>query len=267
MAIGDFDRDRDLDLFITGFAKEYNIYYRPEFPGFWVDHTNAVDLVSPSLATVGFGTQAVDLDADGWDELIVTNGHIGEFGGDDPPYAQPMQLFRRSETGRFQSVDTQGWGEYFSHAHVGRALWLADVNSDLKADVVVTHATEPVGLLINETKAYGTIALELVATSGSRDAIGTIVTFDVPLPKTSPSSPADISSETRTVHRIAGNGYMCSNEAVLRIGLGKANEVRDVVIQWPGGNQQKLPNLIENECYLVVEGETNPFPGMLVSGP
>ncbi|WP_372894534.1 FG-GAP-like repeat-containing protein, partial [Stieleria sp.] len=109
IAASDFDGDGDLDLYVTGFANEYNIYYEQVAPGFWSDRTGKVGLLQPTLATVGFGTEAIDLDDDGSDEIVVTNGHIGEFDDGEYAYEQPFQVFHRHTDGTFALLDDDDW--------------------------------------------------------------------------------------------------------------------------------------------------------------
>ena len=102
IASSDFDRDGDLDFYVTGFSREYNIYYEQISPGMWKDETRKLGLVEPTLPLVGFGTQAIDLDNDGVEEIMVTNGSISD--SDDPeapPYEQPLQIFGRGALGKF----------------------------------------------------------------------------------------------------------------------------------------------------------------------
>ncbi len=40
IASSDFDRDGDLDFYVTGFAREYNVYYEQISPGMWKDETS-----------------------------------------------------------------------------------------------------------------------------------------------------------------------------------------------------------------------------------
>ncbi len=119
IASGDLDGDGDLDIFVTGFGKEYNIYYEQVAPGLWKDETRKLGLVEPSLPWVGFGTQAIDLDSDGVDELVVTNGHIGDFQDDELSFEQPFQVFRRDKSGGFKVLEDNDWGEYFQQAARG----------------------------------------------------------------------------------------------------------------------------------------------------
>ena len=89
IASSDFDLDGDLDLYVTGFGREYNIYYEQVAPGIWRDETSKLDLAQPTLDVVGFGAEAIDLDNDGIDEIAVTNGHIGDFSDPESlPYEQ-----------------------------------------------------------------------------------------------------------------------------------------------------------------------------------
>ncbi len=76
IAVADLDRDQRLDFYVTNFQREYNTYYRQSRSGGWEDQTIPFQLAQPTIPLVGFGTQAADLDHDGFAELVVTNGHI-----------------------------------------------------------------------------------------------------------------------------------------------------------------------------------------------
>ncbi len=248
IATSDFDGDGDLDFYVTGFGREYNILYEQVAPGMWKDETSRLGLVEPTLTAVGFGTEAVDLDSDGIDEIVVTNGHIGDFNKPDSlPYAQPMQVFRRNATGGFELIDDDAWGEYFATPHVGRALFTIDVNRDGQNDMMVTHMYEQIRLLVNRTEhAHDRIAFKLVATRDSRDAIGAVVRFEC-------------GGRNRTLWSLAGDGYMCSNERWLRAGLGQADQVENVTVTWQDGSVEHLGTLKSNGDYLIVQGDGEVF--------
>ncbi|QEG00952.1 ASPIC and UnbV [Stieleria maiorica] len=249
VASSDFDMDGDLDFYVSGFAREYNVYYEQISPGMWKDQTGRLGLTEPTLSVVGFGTQAVDLDSDGIDEILVTNGHIGEFSGPDvPPYEQPLQLFRRDGTGRFALVQDDPWGEYFRTPHVGRALWTTDVNRDGRNDVVITHTHEQVRLLMNESDDRNNrVAFQLVATDSSRDAVGAVIRFRS-------------NGRPRTLWSLAGDGYFCSNEKTLIAGIGAANEVTDLSVTWQDGSVDRIGTLTANGQYLITQGMGEAFP-------
>lgn len=249
IASTDFDLDGDLDFYVTGFHREYNIFYEQTAPGFWTDRTASMDMVSNTLSLVGFGTEAIDLDSDGVDELLVSNGHIGDFGSESNPYAQPMQLFRRAEQGGFQLETIDSWGDYFATPHIGRALFSCDINHDGRTDAVVTHSTEPVALLVNRSDpTYHRIGFRLVGTGQTRDPVGAVVQFQV--------QPEGAAAYSRTLYRLGGDGYLCSNQSELRSGTGTSTIVRDVVVSWPDGGQQQLGDLESDAEYLIVQGES-----------
>ncbi len=251
MATSDLDNDGDLDFYITGFAREYNIVYEQQFAGSWTDSTAKHGLVTPTLGTVGFGTVANDLDGDGIDELLVTNGHIGDFGGDAPPYAQPFQLFRRSTSGQFMQENSSAWAGYFSRPHVGRAMWMLDVDSDGRSDNVVTHENEPVSLLMNRSAPGNQfIGFRLVSTQSTRDAVGAIVQFDVPL---------ESGVVSKTLFSLAGSGYLCSSDKVLRCGTGTAARINRLRVTWPDGRTQDFGSLPTQREYLLIDNEVDAF--------
>jgi len=247
IATGDLDRDGDLDFYVTNFDKEYNTVHLQQNAGAWRDETLQMGLLGPTTSLVGFGSEAVDLDNDGNLEIVVANGHVDMFSRDDERsiYAQPFQVFQRNKAGGFEAVQTQMKGEYIESPHVARALWTLDANRDGKVDLAVTHQTEPVALLMNESSPTGHwISLELKDKTGSRDAIGTqlVVTHG---------------KETWTTQKVAGHGYLCSNEALVRIGLGELPDQATVDLQliWPDGTVQLITGLECDTEWLLIQGD------------
>lgn len=248
IAASDFDGDGDLDFYMTGFAQEYNIFYEQISAGYWQDQTRRLELDLPTLSLVGFGTQAIDLDGDGIDEIAVTNGHIGDFPDPKaPPYEQPFQIFRRGSQGNFVLLDDNPWGDYFQTPHVGRAMWRMDVDRDGRDDLMITHCAEQVRLLVNQSDDENhRIAFRLIGTQSARDAIGAIVRFQS-------------DGRARTLWQLAGDGYLCSNERTLRAGLGNDHEVTNVMITWPDGSITEIGTLAADAEYLIVQNETLPY--------
>ena len=244
----DFDHDGDLDFYVTGFGREYNVYYEQVAPGLWKDETSRLGLVEPTLPLIGFGAQPIDIDSDGVEEIIVTNGHIGDFDSPDvPDYDLPLQIFRRNQEGKFDLLDDDPWGEYFELPHVGRALWTSDINVDGRNDVFITHMNEQIRLLLNEsTDTNHRIGFRLVATDCSRDAVGAVVRFSV-------------GNETRTAWMLSGDGYFCSNEKTLITGLSEHPFVTEVEVTWADGTKDNFGTLDADHCHLLVQGSEKAF--------
>lgn len=247
IAAGDPDNDGDFDLFLTHFTDDHNTFYENVGDGLWVDQSQPSGLAAPSQAMLGFGTQWIDFENDGGSELIVTNGHVDNFTHQDLAFRMPAQVFDSSTDGRWRQLDGDVLGGYFQRQLIGRAMVVMDANRDGKTDVAVTHLFDPVALLINSTPDAGaSISFHLTATDSHRDAVGAIV---------------DVTTDAGHffAQRFAGNGYQCSNEQCIRIGVGTATSIHSVRIQWPGGRVESFSDLVPGAEYAVVEGDEKPF--------
>ena len=247
MAVGDPDRDGDIDFFLTHFAGDHNTYYEQAAPGLWVDRTVQLGLAEPSMDLLGFGTEWIDLDNNGVLELLITNGHVDDVDAKDVPYKMPAQLLELNSAGKWQQIAGDSIGEYFKQDHLGRALITLDANRDGLVDVAVSHLYEPMSLLINQTQRAGNeIALHLKSTTGQRDGIGTTVTLD-------------LGDQNITTQLTAGDGYMCSSERRLVIGTGELTETGDIQVRWASGKEELFRGLACGADYVLVEGSSEAF--------
>jgi tetratricopeptide (TPR) repeat protein len=242
VAVGDSNSNGRLDLFVTNFYQESNTLYLQQPGGFFEDATHRTGLATPSLSLLGFGTQFLDADLDGDLDLIVTNGHVDDARPVGQPYQMPPQFFENVGEGRFRVVDAGTLGPYFQGNYLGRGMARLDWNRDGREDVVISHLDAPAALLTNTTEAPGRfLALKLVAVNTARDAIG---------------STATVTAGGRTWSRqlTAGDGYQASNQRLITFGLGDADRVDKLLIQWPSGATQELTDLPVDIELLAVEG-------------
>ncbi|WP_218933403.1 FG-GAP-like repeat-containing protein [Rubripirellula lacrimiformis] len=247
MAAGDPDGDGDIDFFLSHFADDHNTFYEQVGPGVWSDRSHQVGLAQPSIKLLGFGTQWADFNNDGELELILTNGHVDDVGRDDVSYYMPTQVFHRSRNGSWDEIDRQQLGPFFERDHLGRALAIADINVDGKADAIVSHLYEPVALLVNDSDGAGaSVTFELKSTSGQRDAIGAVVR-------------AKVGDRQVAGQLLSGDGYMASNQRRVRFGVGNQTVVRDVSVDWGRGNVQEIGDLPTGKNYVLVEGFDTAF--------
>ncbi len=157
LAVGDFDRDGDEDLFMTHIDAETNTAFVNDGGGLFVDGTNEWGLSSPSIGRTGFGTAPIDYDNDGWLDLIAANGAVKtiaeqRLAGDPLPLREP-NLLLRNEAGVFRTVT--GLAPVLEIADVSRGLATGDVDNDGDADVLLVNNNGPVQLLRNETGQDG----------------------------------------------------------------------------------------------------------------
>src|SRR5215203_4216198 len=71
VAFGDYDGDGNLDLFDTNFESEQNTLYRNLGSKGFLDVSAETKVAQPSKPFVGWGTDFVDLDNDGWLDLLI----------------------------------------------------------------------------------------------------------------------------------------------------------------------------------------------------
>ena len=245
IASGDFDKNAMLDLHIANFQNESVCLYLNRGT-FFQDRASQYRLGVPSRSVLGFGSQALDYDNNGQLDVAVANGHIDNYQTMSGPFQQLAQLFCNRGS-RFEMMPVADDTGYWTQAHLGRAMAKLDFDHDGQTDLVVTHLGEASALLKNETENAGhCLQLELVGSSAERDAIGARVQIEY-------------GDDASTDFLVAGDGYLCRNEAMLTYGLENVSKVDRLTIDWPNGKQQVFHDLEADRRWLIVEDQVEPF--------
>ncbi|HEV7223807.1 MAG TPA: FG-GAP-like repeat-containing protein [Pirellulales bacterium] len=242
IAAGDADGDGRLDLFVTNYYEESNTLYLQGSSGTFIDATTASGLRAPSYRMLGFGTQFIDGELDGYPDLIVTNGHVEDLSERQVPYKMPPQYFRGLGGGKFAELPAAELGEFFEGKYLGRGLARLDWNRDGREDFVISHLDAPTALVANvspETGHY--LAVQLRGVRSSRDAIGAEVAIEA-------------AGRRRTQWLTAGDGYQASNQRQLAFGLGAEERVQKLHVRWPSGLRQEFNDLAADQVLILVEG-------------
>ena len=241
IAAGDADGDQELDLFVTNYYDESNTLYRRQSGQLFLDSTAQAGLREPSLKQLGFGTQFIDVDLDGWLDLVVTNGHVDDETDRGVPLHMPTQVFNNIGHGRFVEVASVELGSWFKRKYLGRGLARLDWNRDGKEDFIVSHLDSPAALMTNTSERCGrSLTLQLVGTASPRDPIGATVRMQS-------------SQQTSTQQLVAGDGYQASNQRQLVFGAGTDQSVV-ISIVWPSGKHETFANVMTDRAWLVIEG-------------
>ncbi len=242
VAAGDADNDGLLDLFVTTFHDESNTLYRQQAGQYFTDDTRRFGLREPSLKMLGFGTQFLDADGDGRQDLVLTNGHIDDYRVSGQRFRMPPQCFRNLGDGRFLEESAASLGTWFQGEYLGRSLARLDWNRDGRDDFLVSHLDAPAALLTNQTQGGPHfLAIRLRGSVSDRDAIGATVRLTA-------------AGKVFTRQLTAGDGYQASNQRQLIFGLADVDHVDQLLVRWPAGSQQEFAGITADREILLIEG-------------
>jgi hypothetical protein len=242
----DYDGCGRPSLWVTTFEQQRHALYHNEGKknGLWFRYvTPKAGIAALGGGYVGFGTGFVDLDNDGWEDLVIVNGHVRRYPTRSPLRQRPI-LLRNQGTGRFANVTIQG-GAYFQVPHRGRGLAIGDLDNDGRPDLVITHLNEPVVLLHNAPRGEAVprnhwLGIDLVGRK-NRDVVGAKVVVEL---------------GKRRLTRFAkgGGSYLSAGDRRIVFGLGSAERVRRVTVFWPWGGEQHWEGLAIDRYWRLVEG-------------
>jgi hypothetical protein len=150
---GDFDNDGDEDLFITELTGQGDDLYVNDGTGNFEERSARAGIRLPSLPFTGFGAGWIDIDNDGWLDLVAVNGAVTqsvEALARHQAFAlqQKKQVFRNLGNGQFVDVTTSA-GPFFDIPEVSRGLAFGDIDNDGDLDMVIANDSGPLRLLIN----------------------------------------------------------------------------------------------------------------------
>ena len=231
---GDVNGDGHCDLWVTNFEYEDNSLYLGDDHSLFRHGTISMGLSGPGMIYVGFGTRLIDLDVDGWLDLVVVNGHV-YYDGNAAHYQQRPLAWRNDRGRKF--VEWSAGDDWFGREHAARGLATGDLDNNGAPDVVIVRQNAPVSVLKNTTTPHS-VPLRLIGTTSNRDAIGAVVT---------------IYGHERTVkHWItSGAGYLSQSDNRLLLPASLINDSSTVVVQWPGGRKERFSRIGSEEITLV----------------
>jgi hypothetical protein len=248
--VGDFENSGRSGIAITNFDNEMVGLYSSPKAGQFDDVSIAAGVGGPSKTTLGFGCGFADLDLDGRLDLVVANGHIDDTVRNirgNVGYAQPPHLFLNLGKGKFQDVAATDGGDFYA-PRVGRGLAFGDFDRDGDTDLLLTTNNGPAFLFRNDVKSGNrSLRLRLVGAKSNRDAIGAVVRVTV-------------NSETQMRMVRSGSSYLSQSELPLTFGVGKADQVHRLTVEWPSGASQELKGIKTGKAYELHEtkGLTEP---------
>ena len=241
--VADFENSGRPGIAITNFDSEMVGLYRSPAAGQFDDVSISSGVGGPSKTTLGFGCGFADLDLDGKLDLVVANGHIDDTVRNihgNVGYAQPPHLFLNLGKGKFQDVAKTHGGD-FAVPRVGRGLAFADFDRDGDVDILLTTNNGPAYLFRNDVRSGNrALRLQLTGTKSNRDAIGAVVRIY-----------NGGQSQLRMVR--GGSSYLSQSELALTFGVGRADRIDRITVEWPSGGSQEFKNIATGTAYQLNE--------------
>jgi hypothetical protein len=243
IAIGDYNHDGLLDIFIANFSDEPKTLYRQEKGMFFDDVSFASKVAQVSIPYVGWGTDFIDFDNDGWVDLMEVNGHVYpqmDNASASTTYTQRILLFHNERNGTFAEV-AASCGDALMLRRVSRGAAFGDIDNDGDVDVVINNLDgAPVVLRNDGGNSNNWINIKTVGSKKNRDALGALVKVT-----------ADNLVQLREVY--SGGSYISQNDTRLHFGLGKKNRIDSIEIRWPSGGKTEVFRDVAVNQFLVIE--------------
>jgi len=241
----DYDNDGRPDLYAAHFASDYSTLYRNLGGLLFEDVTARARIREPGWAFVKWGTGFVDLDHDGWKDLVHANGHVyphlrGAAGRET--YEQPaLTIYLNGRDGTFRDVSSEA-GPDATKRVLGRGIALGDLDNDGDLDLVVACLDAKPLLLRNDGAPGHWLMLRTAGRQSNRDGIGARVTVRT----------GDL-SQVREVKRTVG--IYSASDPRAHFGLGESAKADLVRVEWPSGKVDEFRDVAAGRHYLVDEAE------------
>jgi hypothetical protein len=174
VAAADYNHDGWLDIVKTNFSDDSPNLYRNNGNGSFGDRVFEAGL-GRIRSYLGWGVLFVDVDNDGWPDILSVNGHLSpeiEAAGSDSRFKQKKLLYRNLGNGRFDDVSSEA-GPAFAELHSSRGAASADLLNDGRMAIAVNELSEmPSLLMLDEQTRNHWIGIRTVGTKSNRDGIG-----------------------------------------------------------------------------------------------
>ena len=231
--------------------------------------TELAQLAGVSASGWSWGTLLTDVDLDGWQDILIANGHLWDIMDADTHERLQSRLvnvhwqrlrwefprlllknvaFRNRGDLTFEDVsDTWDFGV---EADISHALAAGDLDADGDVDIVVNRLDAPALLLRNDA-AGARIAVRLVNDAPNTHAIGARVRLVAP----------EMPDQVREV--VAGGLYLSHSDYQLSFAVNADSGAR-LEIDWPTGRRSVLTDVRANRLYEITSATAREMGGPVV---
>jgi hypothetical protein len=251
LAIGDYENNGLLDVFVTDFSDDYKVLFHNDGGASFTDVSYNAGVAQGTIPFVGWGDGFIDYDNDGWLDLFMVNGHV--FPEVDQhrwgmTFAERPLLYHNVPKGN-------GAGRGFEYVppvkNSGLALALpargaafGDLFNDGKIDIVVNPIDGPPTLLRNVNPDHHHW-VELTLVGGPKS------------PRDATCATAYLTADGMRMRQdvMASGSYISANDRRLHFGLADATDAGTVEIHWPSGSHETIRLPAVDRIYTITEGK------------
>jgi hypothetical protein len=233
MDAGDYNGTGRPSLWVTNYEHEQHGLYRNEArPGgglFFHFESERAGIAQMSQKSVGWGTAFLDVDLDGWEDLLVVNGHVMRNPLGNGVTRKQLPVLYQNIRGTFRDISRQ-IGHYHDDPHMARGVGFGDLDNDGRTDLVISHVNEPVAILRGVGGSERHWLGVRLAGKNHADIVGAKVELRV---------------GDRTLTRFAkgGGSYLSSGDRRLLFGLGDVVNPGRLTVTWPNGTKHEVDGL------------------------
>ena len=238
-ALGDYDGDGDLDWFVSSIratASEVpnhistigNRLYRNEGSSF----SDVTDLAGVADGGWGWGSCFLDFENDGDLDIYHTNGwsqadEFGAFSNDS------SRAFVSDGQGSFVEMASELG---LDDTHSGRGVVCADFDNDGDVDILQLHngTAASATLWRNDSEGNNYLAVKLLGAAPNTGAVGARIRIH-----------AGGKDQMREV--ILGSNYLSHNPTDQYFGLGGADRIETLTVEWPDGSETLMQDVEANQ--------------------
>jgi hypothetical protein len=190
----------------------------------------------------------LDVDNDGWLDLLLVNGHVYpevDSGNMGSAYREPRVLYHNLGNGKFKDISRES-GPGITQPESSRGLAIGDLWNDGRQEAVVNDVSDLPLLLVNLARNDNHwLGIHLIGVASNRDGIGARVV----VLGSGPGTPRVWVDEVRS-----GSSYSSNNDIRLHFGLGHETRVASIEVRWPSGRDEKFPGVAADQMISLREG-------------
>jgi hypothetical protein len=197
---------------------------------------------------LGWGVMFIDVDNDGWPDLLLVNGHVypevdSQHLGSN--FQEPKILYHNNGNGTFTDISASA-GPAITAVSSSRGLAVGDLWNDGRMSAVISNMNAPPMLMVNDLRnGNHWIAFRAIGTKSNRDGIGAKISVK--------AGARILVDEVRS-----GSSYISNSDMRVHFGIGAAAKIDWAQVRWPSGLVERLENLSVDSINTVKEGSGTP---------